>query len=111
MTLGEIENEINDGKELLVHCDTREKAIEFLTMCKSKGFKWKTGIEILGERDRGGFWDDYRNKTSYYVTTNLKYLTYGNAEGAENCYEMYVEFEDVEERLYPSDYDISFLFN
>lgn len=45
MTLGEIIKEIDSGNRIVVRCDTEEKAIELLTVCKDKGYRWNGGTE------------------------------------------------------------------
>ena len=51
MTLKEILKEINKGNDVIIHCDTQEKATKFLTICKQKGFKWRGGKELLTPYD------------------------------------------------------------
>jgi hypothetical protein len=44
-----------------VHCDTEEKAREFLKECDAQGIKWSSGASCLGEVN----WKYYKEKTCY----------------------------------------------
>lgn len=110
MTLEEISIKIDNGDDIAVHCDTEEKAIKLLSMCKNKNMKWGTsGREIFTEAGKKGYWDRHKSDTLYY----LKGLgvTYGSLNYCSFFLEKYVEFDDEEENLCKSDYSISFLFD
>lgn len=66
MTLDEILKAIDGGHNVVVRCDTEEKAVELLTLCGYKGFVWSSGAAI----DYKGIaqtWKVYKADTIYYV--------------------------------------------
>ena len=46
MTFKEIAEQIDNGKDIVICCDTEEKARNLLLMCKAKGFVWQGGTHI-----------------------------------------------------------------
>jgi hypothetical protein len=48
----------------VVHCDTEEKANEFLALAESVGYKWSAGIDLVGHN----YWEDYGKETCYHIT-------------------------------------------
>lgn len=59
--------------EIAVHCDTKEKAINFLKECDTQGVKWKYG-EDLKSLTR---WDFYERETVYGCCDGDANLYYG----------------------------------
>lgn len=55
-----------------VHCDTEEKANEFLALADSVGYKWESGKRLIEKNA----WERYEKETCYYVTNDS--LTYSN---------------------------------
>lgn len=55
-----------------VHCDTEEKANEFLALADSVGYKWYSGCGLTGRN----FWEDYEKETYYHITN--KGILFGN---------------------------------
>lgn len=47
----------------VVHCDTEEKANEFLALADSVGYKWVDGKSLIEEN----FWEEYKKETCYEV--------------------------------------------
>lgn len=47
----------------VVHCDTEEKANEFLALADSVGYKWINGKSLIEEN----FWAEYKKETCYEV--------------------------------------------
>jgi hypothetical protein len=48
----------------VVHCDTEEKANEFLALAESVGYKWSTGVDLVGHN----YWEDCGKETCYHIT-------------------------------------------
>lgn len=46
-----------------VHCDTEEKALEFLALADSFSYRWKRGNSLIEK----SYWDVYEEKTHYFV--------------------------------------------
>lgn len=46
-----------------VHCDTEEKANEFLTLADSVGYRWRLGESLIEENE----WEMYKKETCYEV--------------------------------------------
>lgn len=46
-----------------VHCDTEEKANEFLALADSVGYNWVNGKSLIEEN----FWEEYKKETCYEV--------------------------------------------
>ena len=80
------------GNNVAVHCDTEEKANEFLALADSVGYKWFTGVGLVGRN----YWKDFGKETCYKVG---KYgLTFDCvAYFKENNY----EYEIIEYTLQP----------
>ena len=49
----------------VVHCDTEEKANEFLALADSVGYKWVSGESLMKEFHS---WETYEEKTCYHIT-------------------------------------------
>lgn len=113
MTLGEIIKEIDSGNRIVVHCDTEEKAIELLTVCKDRGYRWNGGLELLGGLDSyNGHWYMHLEDTVYFINDPIKRLiTYTGSEYCKRARISFVDYETEEIPLIKSDYDISFLFD
>lgn len=113
MTLGEIIKEIDSGNRIVVHCDTEEKAIELLTVCKDKGYRWNGGDELIGRLDcHNGHWNDYKYNTVYYINDSRKgYISYSSVEYCKEIGILFVYYKTEETPLIKSEYDISFLFD
>ena len=47
----------------VVHCETKQQAIELLTEAHNNGFKWSNGSDYLGRSN----YDVFENKTCYYI--------------------------------------------
>jgi len=50
-------------KHKAVHCDTEEKANEFLSLANSLDYKWVGNISLLNHNN----WEDNKEKTCYYL--------------------------------------------
>ena len=50
-----------ETKKVVVHCDTEEKAREFLKKCEKRGYKWALGSDCTSKTE----WDDYKIQTCY----------------------------------------------
>lgn len=59
--------------EIAVHCDTKEKAINFLKECDTQGVKWKCGGDLKSLTK----WDFYKRKTVYGCCDGDANLYYG----------------------------------
>lgn len=53
---------------LAIHCDTEEKADNFLQECKNQGVIWETSETI----DKQNYWYRYEENTCYYIDHNMK---------------------------------------
>ena len=52
------------GNNVAIHCDTEEKANEFLALADSFGYKWVNKRELINYSQ----WEIYKEKTCYEVT-------------------------------------------
>lgn len=99
MTLDEIAKEIDDDNDIIVHCDTEEKAVALLTMCKDKGFRWPINKEIFVNDGCGGDgvnWEEFRENTIYYIFVSRgRTLKYDDISYAEKESDKYVEYDDT----------------
>ena len=59
--------------EIAVHCDIKEKAINFLKECDTQGVKWKCGGDLKSLTK----WDFYKRKTVYGCCDGDANLYYG----------------------------------
>ena len=59
--------------EIAVHCDTKEKAINFLKECDTQGVKWKCGGNLKSLTK----WDFYERETVYGCCDGDSRLYYG----------------------------------
>ena len=59
--------------EIAVHCDTKEKAINFLKECDTQGVKWKCGGDLKSLTK----WDFHERKTVYGCCDGDANLYYG----------------------------------
>lgn len=64
-----------NGK-IVVHCDTEEKAIDFLKQCHDRGMTWCNGDIILSKNNE---WNIFKENTCYEYD-------YGVAYGSLDCY-------------------------
>lgn len=55
-----------------VHCDTEEKAKEFLELADSVGYKWVSGSSLI----EGNLWEVYKEETYYRASNNS--VMFGN---------------------------------
>lgn len=111
MTFKEIAEQIDNGKDIVICCDTEEKARNLLLMCKAKGFVWRGGTHIpytfKGADDAR--WQSNKQNTVYYIRTSKnKTITYGHTAFVGGMWH-YAENDDEEICL--GGYDISFLLN
>ena len=65
--------------KIAVHCDTEEKAREFLKECDAQGIKWNTGDLLLTDNK----WKNYKTETVYGLDDGYG-LYYGTAYGFNN---------------------------
>lgn len=127
MTLDEITERIDSGCNIVVRCDTKEKAIKLLTLYKDKGYRWCNG-EVILDKNTVDAWNAYRADTMYYVRANKqKSVMYGNYDARypemyynKECalsimmmgYEyLYVEYEDETDVIEKSDMTLESLMN
>ena len=71
-----------------IHCNTKEKAKEFLTLAHSVGYRWSTKRSLIEYIQ----WDTYKEETCYEITN--KGFVYANVE-----YYKYYKYELVEYQL------------
>jgi hypothetical protein len=57
----------------VVHCDTEEKANEFLALADSVGYKWSSGKSLIEEFHS---WETYEEKTCYRITKDGMFYAY-----------------------------------
>ena len=81
------------GNNVAIHCDTEEKANEFLALADSVGYKWFTEHSL---KDMN-FWKAYEEKTCYELTK--KGFVYANVEFFNYEFIKY-KLEKVEEQTY-----------
>ena len=72
-----------NGK-IAVHCDTEEKAKDFVKKCYKYGIKW-----LCEANDDATFWEKYENDTFYFGgfnlhMANISILSYGNYADVED---------------------------
>ena len=72
-----------NGK-IAVHCDTEEKAKDFVKECYKYGIKW-----LCEANDDATFWEKYENDTFYFGgfnlhMANISILSYGNYADVED---------------------------
>lgn len=70
------------NKKIVVHCDTEEKAKDFVKECYRHRIKW-----LSKENDDTTFWEEYENDTFYFgssTNSQIGILTYGNYEDAKD---------------------------
>ncbi len=71
----------------VVHCDTEEKANEFLTLAHSVGHKWFSGSSPIEEN----LWEHYKEKTCYELTRSG--LFYARFEFFKNGNHKIIEYQ------------------
>lgn len=111
MTFKEIAEQIDNGKDIVICCDTEEKAQDLLSMCKAKGFRWRGGLSISYRFNKADAaqWQHNKQNTVYYIRTSQnKTITYGHTALVGGMWH-YAENDDEEICL--GGYDISFLLN
>jgi len=65
-----------------VHCDTEEKAREFLKECDKQGVIWCSGDKTTRQETR---WECYKDKTCYgYCTSDLRGISFGHFEDVKH---------------------------
>ena len=76
-----------------IHCDTKEKAKEFLTLAHSVGYKWSPKRSLIEYSQ----WERYKEETCYafnnkgFVFANVEYFKYENYQIIE--YELATKFK------------------
>ena len=70
-----------------VHCDTEEKANEFLALADSVGYKWITKRKLIGYSQ----WERYKEETCYELT-DMGFV-YGNVEYFKNDNYDFIEYQ------------------
>lgn len=126
MTLKEISKMIDNGNNIVVRCDTQEKATKFLIMCRDKGFKFADGKEICYESITDT-WLVYESDTMYCIRSkNPCSIMYGPWETTHEdiyykkgkptiaivlCEYLYVEYEDETDVIEKSDMTLESLMN
>lgn len=61
-------NDFKNGK-IVVHCDTEEKANDFLRECNKRDFKWRDGTSLICNN----YWMFYKENTYYINNFELTY--------------------------------------
>lgn len=111
MTFKEIAERIDSREDIVVRCDTEEKAQILLSMCRTKGFRWRGGdcIAYTFSRANDTRWYRNNNKTVYYIRTSQdKTVTYGSVVFVTG---IWYDAENDDEEICLGGYDISFLLN
>ena len=62
--------------EIAVHCDTEEKAKDFLKECKNRNINWCTGRDVT----KRNYWEEYKEDTCYCCFDGDSKLGYGGCE-------------------------------
>lgn len=81
----EIKNRINN--KTAFHCDTKEKAIEFIKKAYSLGYQWSCGNENTT------YYEYYEKDTCYEMDTRRKDIHYSEIDYFENCKYTIIEYE------------------
>lgn len=81
---------------IAVHCDTEEKAKDFLKECDKRGINWSNGISLKSEMN----YEEFKNKTCYShnPTRLIEGLLYGEIDFFEEQYYDIVKWE-IEENI------------
>ena len=111
MTFKEIAERIDSREDIVVRCDTEEKAQILLSMCRTKGFRWRGGscIAYTFIRADDARWQHNKQNTVYYIRTSQnKTITYGHTALVGGMWH-YAENDD--EEICFGGYDISFLLD
>lgn len=127
MTLDEITERIDSGCNIVVRCDTKEKAIKLLTLYKDKGYRWCNGEVILDKNTVDAWKRIEQTQCIMYELINKKSVMYGNYDARypemyynKECalsimmmgYEyLYVEYEDETDVIEKSDMTLESLMN
>lgn len=74
-----------------VHCDTEEKAVEFLKECDENGITWSTGNRVINQTH----WNVYKENTCYYFYRDIG-LSYGTVT---LCDELIVKYRPKSKSL------------
>ena len=69
-----------EGREIAVHCNTEEKAKDFLKKCIDNGVKYWYGDELI-KQDNDTIWNDCCAGTCYSNTDNIEYENLGWYQG------------------------------
>lgn len=91
----EIKNRINN--KTAFHCDTKEKAIEFIKKAYSLGYQWSCGNENTI------YYEYYGKDTCYEIDTRRKDIHYSEIDYFENCKYTIIEYE-LDKNLTPLEY-------
>ena len=70
-----------------VHCDTEEKANEFLALADSVGYKWSSGKSLI---EKNG-WETYEEETCYDLTNDG--LMYSNTNFFNRYNDQIIEYQ------------------
>lgn len=62
--------------EIAVHCDTEEKAKDFLKECKNRNINWCTGRDVT----KRNYWEEYKEDTCYCCFDGDSKLGYADCE-------------------------------
>lgn len=73
-------------ENIVVHCETEEKANELLKWAHSKGFKW-----IEGSLLEYNYWDTYKEKTQYHFN-NRGFVSFGTIDAIDKTI---LKYEDA----------------
>ncbi|NEZ84560.1 hypothetical protein EXN54_20285 [Clostridium botulinum] len=84
-------NEFKKGK-IVVHCDTKEKAINFISKCNSQNIKWADKENIIPTKCR---FENNKNKTDI----SYRFMDYGLAIGDLDYYNKYTQYKIVEWKI------------
>lgn len=69
-----------ENKKIAVHCDTEEKAKDFLKECSSKGMTWGNGDSLLNKIN----WEYYKESTYYRLYDSDTRIYFGNVDWDES---------------------------
>lgn len=71
----------------VVHCDTEEKAREFLALAHSVGYRWFSDKSLLEKNE----WDCYEEETCYHITNHG--LMYANTNHFNSSRCLIIEYQ------------------
>lgn len=86
--------EFLNGKDIEVHCKTKEEAEEFFEMIKDDGIKWNSGVEL----NIGNHWNHYKENTCYRIDINKRML-YGDSRRVKEHNDKIIEFTEFKKKV------------